>query len=414
MALTNLVVKTRPTITTFGFGRAWFAGVVHEKYASTIFYSQVMNDVSNVNRCYQDADPTAEEINSLIDSDGGTIEIPETATHVKLHFLGNVILLLCSNGVWAILPGPDGFKPDAFSVRKISSDGCISRDSVVEVEGLLLYATSSGINQISYSRENGGWVAQSITENTIERRYTNITRDSLKTLRGVYDRRVKRVHFFTQNANGVINSAINLSLKGNAWYPWKFDEDTYLKGRVPFVSPEKSGGSSLYVMATNEGVPAKSDTFVCCQFNDRKFKDYGANNFESYMVTAPLTLDNPQAVKSTKYIYTYLEKTETGYVDNAGSLEYNFPSEVNLSTQWDWHTSANSGRWSEPQQVYKFDRGYAPVDVNDTFDTGDRVIVNRARLMGEGRALSLKFESSDNKDMRLIGYTLPMFLRGQD
>ena len=56
----------RPEAVAFAFGRVWYAGTETTRWGTTLFYSQVLLDVNRAGKCYQDADPTAEQTNSLM------------------------------------------------------------------------------------------------------------------------------------------------------------------------------------------------------------------------------------------------------------------------------------------------------------------------------------------------------------
>jgi hypothetical protein len=70
----------------------------------------------------------------------------------------------------------------------------------------------------------------------------------------------------------------------------------------------------------------------------------------------------------------------------------------------EWTNSANSGKWGNQFQAYKLLRNYIPSGVSDSFDYGESVIVTRNKLRGSGKCLSLKLESEDGKDMRILGW----------
>jgi len=69
-------------------GRVFYAGinstvvgpdVKSPDYTGWIFFSRTVTEPAHLGQCYQEADPTAEEISDLVDSDGGTIPITGAA-----------------------------------------------------------------------------------------------------------------------------------------------------------------------------------------------------------------------------------------------------------------------------------------------------------------------------------------------
>ena len=98
MALTPEVIDNRPEATAFAFGRVWYGGTNSTRWGTTLFYSQVLTDVNRAGKCHQEADPTSETINSLVDSDGGTVKIPDVGQVIKLISLSSSLVIIADNG----------------------------------------------------------------------------------------------------------------------------------------------------------------------------------------------------------------------------------------------------------------------------------------------------------------------------
>ena len=78
-----------------------------------------------------------------------------------------------------------------------------------------------------------------------------------------------------------------------------------------------------------------------------------------------------------------------------------------MTAKFDWNTTSTGKRWCGPYQVYRYQRVYVPVDVNDLYDTGESVIITKNKVRGKGKAMQLRFESEDGKDFQLLGYSIP-------
>src|SRR5690242_15122666 len=86
-------VRERPNTIAFFAGRVWYG------CNSTIYFSQVLTDRYRAGNCYQEADPTSENISDLIATDGGVIPIPEISKVTRLVPHGGGLLVLATNGV---------------------------------------------------------------------------------------------------------------------------------------------------------------------------------------------------------------------------------------------------------------------------------------------------------------------------
>ena len=129
VGLPNETTDNRPTAVAFFSSRAWYAGV-----DSDIYFSQTLDEVGKVGNCYQEQDPTAEDLNELLATDGGVIPIPGIGNVLKLVPIDRSILVFASNGVWNISGGETNFTADSFSVDKVTSVGALGANSIVVAE----------------------------------------------------------------------------------------------------------------------------------------------------------------------------------------------------------------------------------------------------------------------------------------
>lgn len=129
-------------------------------------------------------------------------------------------------------------------------------------------------------------------------------------------------------------------------------------------------------------------------------------NYSSYIETGHELLGDAIAEKEANTVYCFFKRTEENIVDNDGTLEYDQPSSCYLRGKWHWTDSDSANRWSESQQVYRFNRFTTPV-VAGVFDYGFEVIQTINQVRGKGRALSLRFESEEGKDFHLLGWSVP-------
>jgi len=130
-------------------GRVWYSGFSgtiidgdesSPRMASYVLFSQLVEDSSDIVSCYQDGDPTSTETPELLDSDGGFIRVEGAYGIVAMVTVGPNLMVIASNGVWAIKGGSDyGFKATNYLVSKITNRGCTAPGSVVVVDNSFIF-----------------------------------------------------------------------------------------------------------------------------------------------------------------------------------------------------------------------------------------------------------------------------------
>jgi len=192
------------------------------------------------------------------------------------------------------------------------------------------------------------------------------------------------------------------------------EEQVYVSGEAVIDSNDSTvvidsdvavGRVSQFLFLTIEGV-----NFTLSQYRDTTFKDwetYGVGvDFSSYLVTGYETFGDILRHKQVPYVWFYFQRTEDGFTEVDNVLEINNPSSCLVQAQWNWTNSANSGQWGNQFQAYRLPRNYVPSGPSDIFDYGYEVVVTKNKLRGSGRCLSLKIQSEEGKDMKLLGWGL--------
>lgn len=86
------------------------------------------------------------------------------------------------------------------------------------------------------------------------------------------------------------------------------------------------------------------------------------------------------------------------------------PSDFNsciLKGKFDFAINSNTGHWSTEKEVWLF-QTHRLNQVNGVeADYGYSVIETRNKVRGRGKALVLRFESTDGKDFELLGWGVP-------
>ena len=444
------------TIATYS-GRVFYSGITSSitsgddespYYSGFIFFTQVASATSALTKCYTSADPTSEDINDVIDTDGGTIQIPDISKVVRLISTKGSLLVFSENGVWEIFGDTGGFKATSFQVSKISSIGTESPRSIVEVNGTVAYWSRSGIFLLSQDSTTGRYSSESISLTTVQGFYNDIPALAVQNAVGMFEEQENRIRWLfndtvgytTNNYVNTYNRELVLDLTLKAFYP---NTITSLASDSPFVADyivlprftvstvqdEIVVGTDV-VEADAVGVTVGVETrtnrtitysflasastdFTIAQYNNTSFLDWYTEDstgidYSSYLITGYDIFGDLMRKKYIPYLFMYLDRTEDGFTLVGADLIADNQSSCMVQAQWDWADSINSGKWGTSFECYRYKRNYIPTGASDTFDYGKNVIVTKSKLRGNGKALSLRIESTAGKDMKLLGWAVLM------
>tara|TARA_R110000787_G_scaffold193899_2_gene305432 strand:+ start:14317 stop:16500 length:2184 start_codon:yes stop_codon:yes gene_type:complete len=435
-------------------GRIFYAGISSDvtdgdakspSYSGTILFTSLIDNVSKLGLCYQEADPTSEHVSDLIATDGGSIDIPEATNIYRLITTGTSLVVLAENGVWEIT-GPDGvFKADDFSISQITNTGIIGANTAINVEGSIIYWSEGGIYVLTPDKVSGKLTAQNLTESTIQTFYNNITSIGKLYAKGNYDAASRKVSWLyndsvSYNGSGQNNYYIKelvFDTVLQAFYPNTIQEQTtdspFIAGYMSTTSfltvpkldevvvngvPVLANGVQVVVtsavrgtgLGTTKYITIKPDTsysLTLSYYWNADFLDWGTEDAPAYLIAGYETFADSQRRKWVDYITTHFRRTETGFTDDGtGNLTPISPSSCLIQAQWDFANSANSGKWGTQFQAYRLTRSYMPSGDTDTFDYGHVMITTKNRLRGSGKALSLRFDTEAAKDCHIYGWAM--------
>ena len=439
----------RPVSVAFYTGRVWYL-----MPDGRVYFSQVLTELDNAEKCYQEADPTAETINELVATDGGELDISGVAQGLRLIPIRAEIALIADNGVWTIGGEQDAaFSATNQEIRKITSVGAQGPETVLEAEGTIFYWSEGGIYALVANEVTGLLESQNIIEQSILSLYNDIPVAARKNARGFYDEADKKVFWLYNDTAGYdgdtfrynYNRALILDVVLGAWYTYTFDSS----GDYPHISAmfEKSSGSTSTttevitdggVNVTNSSedltvtltlrntsdVALKFLTFVETSGNTWEYTfselrddtltdwvdfDSTGIDFVSYLETGHDIFEDLISEKEANTVYTFFKRTEMNFTEVNDVIDYDYPSGCLMRAKWHWADSDTSGRWSDQQQVYRLQRHYIPSG-SGTFDYGFEVVQTINQVRGKGRALSLRFDSQTGKDFHLLGWSIPASL----
>ncbi len=436
-------------------GRIFYSGVNSSisggdsrspNYSGYVFFTTIITGDDKLGVCYQEADPTDANINDLVTTDGGTIQIPEATQIVKIVSSQASLLVFADNGVWEVYGDTGGFIATSFQTSKISTNGVKNAKSIVNVNGTFLYWSKAGIYLLSPDPSSGRFSAKSISLTTIQSLFLDIPTVGKNFCKGFYDEKENRVRWLyndtdtytTANYINKYNKELVLDLTLEAFYVNEFSS---LASNSPYIADyieipgyavasedtnvlvdtdEVIVTSNDAVIITQDVVASRSSqfsfltirgtSFTVSKYLNRRFTDWelagsgtGAD-YSSYLITGYELFGDVMRSKQIPYIFFYFNRTEDGFSTVGSNLELDNPSSCLVQSQWNWADSANSGKWGNQFQAYRLLRNYIPTGDTDPFDYGDAVIVTRNKLRGSGKTISLKIQSEAGKDMQILGW----------
>lgn len=437
-------------------GRVFYAGFSSENtdgdsqspnLASYVFYSQLVKDSSQITRCYQEGDPTGPEAPDLLETDGGFVRVAGAYNIQSMIDVGPSLLVFAENGVWAISGSDTGlFSATNQSVTKISEHGVVSSQSVVLVDGTVMYWSDDAIYHVT-ANEVGQWSVRELSVN-IREYYQNIPSDDKALSQGIFDSYEKKVRwmFYTSTESEVQPTELVFDLILAAFYPITIGEidntgptpiapiqvspfnvsvqdlevfaagDEVLSDTDPVVAGyELAGGGfreTAYVTLINQ-IDSTDTSLIFSTYSDGNFLDWRSYNgtgvdSPAFLLTGYISNGDVHRQKQVPYIYFHFLRTEDGFTDSGDDFTPTNQSSCLVQAQWDWTNSASYGKWGKQFQAYRYRRRYTPEDASDTYDYGTATIISRNKLRGRGRVVSLLINSEPAKDMKLLGWSMTL------
>jgi len=407
----------RPEDITFFAGRLWYA------LDGRVLYSQIISeDTTLVDKCYQAADPTSEDVSDPIDTDGGVMNIQHCGKILRIASLGTALCVFGDKGAVAILPGNAvGFTPTSYYQQVISSVGTVSKRAVISTGDAIYYWSALGIYRVGFN-EQGQLTSENISFGTIHTFFKNLAPVSINNCVAKLNAIKNDIHFMyptNENAPKQLDAVLKYNIISNTWTPRKipltelsspFIVDA-IELKVPINTKPKAivevNGETVYVNSSVVEITKKDEdyigfdslsylvidgdsmrvTFANCtniEHKDWAIGDLKGNGYDysSYLITHPILFNDKYMYKQAPYITTTYKRSEEGNMFQSGCF---------MSAHWGWALSNDSFEWDSKQQTYR----------PNEFDKYREFVITKTRVRGTGKALQLRFENDGNKDFRL-------------
>jgi hypothetical protein len=217
----------RPKTCAFWAGRAWFAGTNNAEWNAKIYFSQIIERDGQVGLCYQQQDPTNEDLNELTPDAGGFILIPDMGAVIKMYQYADSMFVFADNGVWQISGSSGaGFKANDYAVTRLATVPSFGARSFVETDAGLLWWSRSSIWGLM-AGQGGGYQIQSLTDGTIKDFLDAIPDDSKKYVKGAFNKQNKIVQWLyrevaptTVEEQQQHDKILCLDTRTGAFFPW--------------------------------------------------------------------------------------------------------------------------------------------------------------------------------------------------
>lgn len=443
---------SRPSTIAFYASRVWYSGLSTGANSSKIYFSQLVEDNTKIGKCYQDADPTSENISDLVDTDGGVINIPDAGSIKRIIAIGRSLVVLATNGIWEITGIDGSFLATGYSINKIGEQGVYSSESVVLAEGMIFFIGRDGLYRLTKEDFGTNFKVEDISSTTIQTLLNSLSPYGKDTAIGAYNAEERRI-IWMFNSNP---SDRNINLKYSfdrflvfdlvlgAFYPLTINVGSYIPVIAGITTSRKYTytadpttvlDSSGNIVVDSGGIDVFLDTesvvkdplefkfltvwqdrfdgwiyYTFSELNNQNVRDFQiiakpGKTYSAFMEPANQVLGDAARKKQIQYIYAYFKRTEDGFdINSKGELVFSNESRCNITIKWDWSDSTSSGKWTTPRAAYRHKRYYAPSGSLDNFDYGHSVIVTKSKVRGTGQALRFRFENEPGYGFHLYGW----------
>lgn len=205
-------ISSRPAACCFFYGRLFMGGLTDSGHTGKVFVSKLANSIADVGVCHQDADPTAEDINALVSTDGLVLKLHECAAIRAIKVIGNSLVVIATNGVWSIRGGSDtGFTAEAYIVDKLSDAGTNYTGSVVQTDGGVFYWSDRGIYACVPDQATGELSVKNISLETIHTDYLAIPETAKRVAISFYDYIDSKVYWLYNSVGDALAEGTEVS-----------------------------------------------------------------------------------------------------------------------------------------------------------------------------------------------------------
>lgn len=400
----------RPSVISFYAGRVFYAGVGADNYSSTIYFSQIVERDEQLGQCYQSADPTSREIFDLVDSDGGTLKIQDIAKIIDIRVVGQSLIVFATNGVWSISGSDNGpFRATDYTVNKITSFPAISKSSIVDVGGTPVWWNYEAIYTLKSSELGLTNDVTNMTDTTIKTFYEEEIPSASKLYsKGMFNEQLGLVYWIYKSTNDdglyEYDRILVLDTVSGAFYPLSIPQDGFVtsgivsvRGVSPIIELDQVTTSGLVGLTTSGGDPVTTRITTGYNAGSKVFKflKFTGGLLTFSEVTGTDSLDfgtipyTPDFISGHRVRGELIKNFQTNYLTVLTEDVEN--GSCYVQGLWDYSNSPDSGRYSNPQQVYR----------SRTFRDYQQ---SKIKIRGNGRSVRFHFFGEAGRPFTIIGW----------
>lgn len=379
----------RPSVVAFYYGRVFYAGVRNNLQASSIYFTQIVERDDQYGYCYQTNDPTSEKNSDLLPSDGGVIKIPDIVNIIEMKVFGPSLYIFASNGVWTVTGSNNSsFKATDYQVKKIGDFGALGKNSIVDVGGAPIWWNQDAIYTIEQSGSVYDAQINNITLQTIKTFFDAIPASSKQSAKAAFNQLDGLVYWlYRKTAAGAAgeefkyDGVLVLDVVTKAFYPFTISNTPVSLSGIVAIKDTDNRHVFKFITTGNLQSVANGMTFSELKATDT-FTDWmietGGSDFSSEFITGYRVRGELLKLFQNNYltVITDTEPNSSGYVQGV----------------WEYTNSPDSGRFTNPQQIYRPRLFYADYQ---------RV---RVKIRGQGYSLQFKFYSEGRRPMSIVGW----------
>lgn len=430
---------------------------------NTVLFSQtITEDNTGYDKCYQDADPTSEDISDLIETDGGYVKFQTMGDGLALKTFNRGVLVFGRDVVWGLISPADGvFTATAYDIVELSKAGIVGPKSAVSVADSIYYWSPLGIFKIGVNAQTGSTLfAQNITQTTIQTYYNNIPLSSKNLCRGVFDYVNNRIYwYYPTDANNPakLDGCLMYDLTYGAFMPFKISDGTTVdyKTEYKYYKDSKEMVAVFETVDANEVEPSMflyagdnkvvtEDGYVSaveptnkynrytaiqhvvrrhitdyfysgqtlinwtqygfCDYNSRDYIDWGHASYDSYMVSRPIMWES---------------FARTGNIISGTYNNKQVPILQTLFKRTEEDYTTVKGKYIAQSGAYiRLRWGWSLSDKSNRWDMVQNAyrpqkdfmeheyVESRIHVRGRGKSFQVEVRNDDNKDFRLAGINL--------
>lgn len=357
----------------FFAGRIWWAGHEAARLANRLYFSQVLDAPIKAGRCYQEADPTSREISEPVDTDGGVLTINDMGRILAMKRLESVLLVFSSNGIFAIYGRDSIFTATDYGQNKVGTQVILGRNALVDMGGVLLVWTTTGIVTIGSNGSNGITVTP-ISQGVIENFLREVPLSYSDKINMSFDPRYK-IAYMNYDSNKILALDFQLGSFYKLEYPMSY------RVLAPYFDEFANNAAQRQKLLV-----IRADKLDYYAATGTSYIEDGVPIY-ARLESGLMIGQDAARDKQLNYLYMFME---------------NIPdSTAILQVKFDFSTTDNVGKWSAPEETFL------------AKSADYEVARSKKRIRGWGRAMSLRLETT-GKPATILGWTLDIDANQQD